>query len=247
MAILIAALAASYILPLSQFFYLRSLYKNDPERKKECGKLLLRGVATCVPVFFFSLASRIIFNVLHLGDAGQLVADLFMCFVTYALSEEWMKYLATRKALKKFHSKISYLDVIAFSCIPGIGFEILESIFYFFGANVPQILVRGLSNMHAVFGLIVGLFIAKGYKKGQMNAPVLAIACSTFVHGLYDFGIRGDNVETWLGGVSLALAIACFIASVYLFFWVKKMKKDPYYTDPLFPEEAAEAPLAEEE
>ena len=238
MPVVVAALLASYIIPLSLFFYLRSLYKNDPELKKECGKLLLRGVGTCVPVFFFSFASRIVFNLLHLGDLGQIVADLFMCFVTYALSEEWMKYLATRKSLKKFHSKISYLDVIAFSIIPGIGFEILEAAVYLLESNVPQILVRGISNMHAVFGLIVGVFIARGYKKGNLNAPILGIAASTFVHGLYDFGIHGDNADTWLGGVSLFLAFASLIATIYTFFRIRKIRKDSYYTEPLFPEEA---------
>jgi hypothetical protein len=52
-----------------------------------------------------------------------------------------------------------------------------------FSTNVPQILVRGVTSMHAAFGLIMGL-------------------------------------------------------NLYNFYWMSKARKNPYYTDPLFPEAA---------
>ena len=91
-----------------------------------------------------------------------------------------MKYLLARKTIRKNHSRVSFLDLMSYTAISAIGFELMEAVIYFFSTNIPQILVRGITNMHAAFGLTMGFILAKKYKKNP-KAPWLywSRPCST--------------------------------------------------------------------
>ena len=59
-------------------------------------------------------------------------------------------------------SKVSFLDVMAYTAISAIGFELIEAFIYLFSTNVPQVLMRGVTSMHPAFGLVMGYIVAKG-------------------------------------------------------------------------------------
>lgn len=235
MVIIIIALLASYIFPLLLYFFLKSNHKEDEAYKKDCRSLLFRGILLAFPVFLFSLACNILFNLSGLSRTFPLARTLFTAFILQAFSEELMKYLAGRKVTNKRRSTLSFLDTMAFTTIPAIGFELMESVVYLFESNVPQILVRGFTNMHAVFGLTTGFILAKGYKKGSKHPAIPAILPVTLIHGLYDLCLSEGIVDTDWSLISLLIAVISLILSISSFFFIRKARKKPYYTEPLFP------------
>ena len=236
MLILVGALLVSYIFPLAMYFFLRSAHKEDIDYRKDCRKLLLNGLLLGFPVFGFSLLCNILFNLTHISDSYPFLKVLFQAFILKAFSEELMKYLLARKILHKHRAEVSFLDVMAYTAVSAIGFEIMEGFFYIFSTDVPQILVRGVTNMHAVFGLIMGFVLAKGIKNHRKKPAIPAVLVSTLIHGLYDFCLDETVIDTPWGAVALLLAFLCLVMSICSFFFMKKARKAPYYTDPLFPE-----------
>ena len=232
MIVALLALLASYIHPIGMYLYLRKINNSD-SFKKDCFNLLWNGLLLGFPVFGFSLLCNIIFNVSHISDKLPVLKMLFSAFILKAFSEELMKYILSRKKINKNKETISFLELMAFTCISAIGFEIMEAFVYFFSTNIPQILVRGITNMHAAFGLLMGYIIAKGYKSGKKNPEILGILIPTVIHGVYDLCLEESLMDKW-GGISLAIAAASLIFNIYIFFFIRKAKKDPYYTDPLF-------------
>ena len=232
MIVALLALLASYIHPIGMYLYLRKINNSD-SFKKDCFNLLWNGLLLGFPVFGFSLLCNIIFNVSHISDKLPVLKMLFSAFILKAFSEELMKYILSRKKINKNKETISFLELMAFTCISAIGFEIMEAFVYFFSTNIPQILVRGITNMHAAFGLLMGYIIAKGYKNGKKNPETLGILIPTVIHGVYDLCLEESLMDKG-GGISLAIAAASLIFNIYIFFFIRKAKKDPYYTDPLF-------------
>ena len=238
--IIIIALLASYIFPLLLYFFLKANRKEDEAYKKDCRSLLFTGILLGIPVFLFSLLCNILFKLSGLAASFPLAKSIFTAFILNAFSEELMKYLAGRRMINKHRSTLSFLDTMAFTTIPAIGFELMESVVYLIESNVPQILVRGVTNMHAVFGLITGFILAKGYKKGSKNPAIPAILAATLIHGVYDLCLSEGIVETNWGMVSLLIAVISLILSIGSFFFIRKARKKPYYTEPLFPGPASE-------
>ena len=237
MIILIGALLVSYIFPLGLYFYLKSALKEDKDFQKDCFDLLWNGFLLGFPVFGFSLLCFIIFKMLHLGD-NMIVELLFNNFVLKAVSEELMKYLLARKIINKNHAKISFLDMMTFTAISAIGFEMMETIVYLFSSNVGQIIVRGVTNMHAAFGLIMGYIMAVGYKKNWKNPIIWGLIAPIIIHGVYDLCLSDTLVDTDWGLLSLLIAFICLVINIVNYFFMNKARKDPYYTDPLFAEES---------
>ncbi|MBO5999672.1 MAG: PrsW family intramembrane metalloprotease [Lachnospiraceae bacterium] len=241
MLLLIGALLVSFIFPLAIYFFLRSAHKEDKDYKTDCRKLLLKGMLLGFPVFGFSLLCSIIFSLTHLSDKYPLINTLFRTFVLMAFSEELMKYLLAKATIKKNLSGVSFLDLMAYTTIAAIGFEILESVVYLFSANVPQILVRGVTSMHASFGLIMGYFLARGIKKKGKLTMIPAVLISTLIHGAYDFLLEPPLFDTGWGDLALLIALFCLVLNICNFFFMSKARKKTYYTEPLFPDAAGPA------
>ncbi|MBQ3295052.1 MAG: PrsW family intramembrane metalloprotease [Erysipelotrichaceae bacterium] len=245
MLILAGALLVGYIFPLTTYFYLRSLHGEDKEYKKDCWDLLWNGWLLGFPVFGFSLLCSLLFRLTGLGQKFPMVQIFFSDFVLKAGSEELMKYILARHIINKNRARVSFFDMMAYTTISAIGFEMMESVFYMFSTNVGQILVRGVTNMHAAFGLIMGYILASGYKKKTKNPLVLGLLIPILIHGIYDLCLNETFDDTYWGVLSLLIAFICLVINIALFFFVRKHRNDPYYTEPLFPEEALKEAEAE--
>ena len=117
----------SYIFPLAMYFFLKSAHKEDIDYRNGCRNLLLNGLLLGFPVFGFSLLCSILFNLTHICDSYPFLEILFQAFILKAFSEELMKYLLARKIIRRNRAKISFLDLMAYTAISAIGFQILES------------------------------------------------------------------------------------------------------------------------
>ena len=241
------ALLVSYIFPLSVYFFLRGAHKENEGYRKDCRRLLFHGMLLGFPVFGFSLVCSILFSLTHIKDAYPFAEIVFKALVLHAFSEELMKYLLARKTIRKNHAEVSFLDLMAYTTISAIGFELMESVIYLFSSNIPQIIVRGVTNMHAAFGLIMGFILAKGIRKNRKAPAAAAILASTLVHGIYDLCIDEAIIDTAWGFLSLLIAFLCLVLAVSNFFFMAKARKKPYYTEPLFPELRGQEPVFQQQ
>ena len=231
--LLIGAFLVSCILPICIYLFLRNAHKENAEYKKDCRKLLLNGLLLGFPVFGFSLLCNILFGLTHIGEAYPIVEVLFGAFVLKGFSEELMKYLLAKKTIRKNTASVSFLDLMAYTTISAIGFELMEGVVYLFSSNVPQVLVRGVTCMHASFGLVMGYFLARGIKKNGKLSMLPAVIISTLIHGTYDFLLDPLLFDTPWGDLALVLALLCLVLNLYNFRFMRKARKNPYYTDPL--------------
>ena len=242
MLLSVGMLLVACIFPLFTFFFLRKGHKDDPAYRKDCRNLLLNGMLLGFPVFGFSLLCDLLFLLTGLGEKYPIVRLVFRTFVLMAFSEELMKHLCAGKIIRKNRVAVSCLDVIAYTAIAAVGFELMESVIYLFYSDPAQILVRGVTNMHAAFGLIQGFLLSRGYRKNRKAPHVLAVLIPTIIHGLYDFGLDQQMIDTGWGDLSLLIAVFCLVLNIVAIFRIRKARKDPGLTCPLFAEEASDSP-----
>ncbi|MBR2824813.1 MAG: PrsW family intramembrane metalloprotease [Solobacterium sp.] len=168
-------------------------------------------------------------------DSYPLLFAAYHTFIVLALSEELVKTFQFYSSIKKMEYKYTWLDMIIFMTTIGLCFGLLESILYVVGADVIQILVRGVMTFHGGLGFIEGWFYGLAKVKGKKWYAVLGFLIAWIIHGAYDFGLSEEFLT--LGeyapflSVNLAiLAVIIFIVMIVFFFTVKKKEK---YLKPL--------------
>lgn len=74
----------------------------------------------------------------------------------------------------------------------GIGFEMIESVVYLVESNPIQIIIRGLTALHAVYGMVMGYFLGKGLRTGSKASLACAFLVPFLLHGLYGFSLSEE-------------------------------------------------------
>ena len=170
MLIAIAAFVVSAIPSVAFYFWLKSL-KAEEEYKENCKNALKRGMLTVFPVILLSLSFTIIGRLLKIADINQYLYDAYYKMIVLAFAEELAKFLTLKKFLKD--KQFSWLDIIVYMVIIGIGFEIAESALYAIGTDVISMAVRGLTIMHGAFAYVMGRLYGKSLKTGKKIYAVL--------------------------------------------------------------------------
>lgn len=210
MIMFILACIVSFIPCIALFLWLRNHTKGDePAFKKLCDTAMVRGILAVLPIVLLSGSSYVLLRFTKLQDTSPLLYQALYTFIVLAFMEELAKYLAFRGVLKKTDYPCSWLDVTVIMTIVGIGFGLIESVTYAFGASIPVVLVRGISVPHAGFGFIVGYFYGKAMETGKPFYKGFGFALSWLLHGLYDFSLSQEfiaiNENLMFVGLSLAL------------------------------------------
>ena len=238
MALFIIACIASFIPFIGVFLWLRNSLRKDIDYRKICDRSLLHGIISILQITLFSGVSYILLRLTRLQDANPLLYQALYNFIVLALMEELAKFLTFRKILKKTDYRYSQLDVVVIMTIVGIGFGMIESVVYAFGASIPVVLVRGICVPHAGYGFLTGYFYGKGLKTGNSIKMKAGFIISWFLHGLYDFSLSKEFMEIneYLMLVALALAVMDIALVIWLIIFANKAKKDEAYMEPIVPE-----------
>lgn len=227
----IIALIVSFIPCTILFFYLRGLRKEE-NYQKNCGKMLLKGVLCSLGVALLDLVVNILWALTGLDKVSPLLNAAFHDFIIAAAVEEFVKYMTADRMIKKNSADISWLEVIAFAGITAIGFELIESVVYFFNTNIMQILVRGFTMMHASYGMLMGYFIGKAKKTGNKINLFWAFFLPFLLHGCYDFSLAdefqalNDNL-VFVPFIMVAITLVVFFRMLKV---IKNGKNDAEYT-----------------
>ena len=234
--IIILAFVLSLLPPLLIFFWLRKRKAGDEEYRKICNKALGRGALWCalavtvLLVVFYGL--EIVMT--KLGVNSVLVA-LYHNFIVAALVEEGVKYTALKRHLMKHPYPYSRLDITSMMMIIGIGFGLLEAVFFAAGLNPGKMLARGIMAMHCGYGFITGSFVGKAMQTGKKKYTVLGVLLPFVLHGTYDSCVSSElrQISEYISMVSVVLALVGIITLVVAIVHINKAKKKPEYTEPI--------------
>ena len=238
MIVVILALAGGCIPSLIVFFWLRGyLHIQEEFYKKNCTRMLTAGLLTIFPVFLLSTIIAVLLNLSGLKSAHPVLYAALFAFLTYALSEELSKFYMFRRRLRKTEGSSTWLDLIIYSTIVGIGFGLLESIVYVMESGPLVMLIRGISIPHGGYAAIVGYFFGKSVKENKKSCAVFGIFVTILIHGLYDFSLSEElgAVTDLAAFIALPLAVLDVVIIIALIVFIRKHKNDPKYTEPLLP------------
>lgn len=235
MVILIAAIV-SFIPSILMFIFLRNNRKEDEEYRKDCLKLLGKGLLIALLVFLADLVLNIAWKATGLGGKNSIVDELFRCFIINALVEELSKFFTARKYIYKDKSKTSRLDIISYLVIAAIAFGLVEDVVYVLSTNIGQIIVRGLLMGHVPYAMLTGQLYGKGIAEKKSVWKILALVFAILLHGSYNF-LLGDDLPDWAAFVVVTEVALETIYMIYMIFFIRKKRQDPEYTSPVFTEE----------
>ena len=194
LAISPAALLLKYVL-------VKDKYKHEPMRLIAITFLL--GAVGIIPATIIEL----------LLSSPIILIDAFL---STAVVEETVKYLAVRA--KAYHSPdfSEVMDGIVYGVAAGLGFATVENIFYVFGfGTISTAIVRAFLSVpsHAAYAGIMGFFLgmAKPYsnetsKGHERRLIITGLIVAIILHGLYDaiaFSLEG--VAGFIGLLGMTL------------------------------------------
>ena len=176
------------------YLWFKNKVKEDLTYKEMCKKMMIAGLLSVLPVTLFSMILNIILNIFFV-DRTSLLRIFIYNFFVLAFSEEVVKMATFYHIRKKNNYICSPLETMIFAGIVAIGFEILESFVYMIGSNPIEMIVRGVTMMHAGFGLFMGYYLAKGEETKDKKYYVIAFIIPWILHGLYDFSLQSEFLE----------------------------------------------------
>ena len=238
MVILFACLLVSMIPMLLIYYWFAHMYKDDREHTKTCRKLIWKGVLCVLGIFVLDLTFSLLWSASGMAGRNAVVDALFKCFIINAFAEELVKLLNARSVYKKQSGSVSWLSIIIYTSVVAIGFALVEDVVYVFSTSPGQILIRGITAGHLMYGLISGYYIGKGYKYGQKKHIALGMFLPWLLHGMYNFGLSddlgiGEDLAAVFGITSVLIAALGVIYIIIMLFKIRKWRDDPVYTEPM--------------
>jgi len=192
-------LAAAVVPGLFLIYY---VYQQDKIEKEPIGLLVRLGLWGAVGVFVAMAVENLLIGGLEFFfDKKSTVFLLLENFLGVALVEEYVKYRALKKAWN--HPAFDYrFDAIVYSVAVGMGFAILENIFYVFENGFEVAIMRACTSLpgHCIFAIYMGYYFGEakmcevtGNSKGMSSNLTQALWMPTMLHGFFDYCLSADS------------------------------------------------------
>lgn len=188
-------LAAMAILP--GLYLIWYVYQQDKIEKEPTELLVRLAFFGALGVFLAMIVENVLINyiispILGKGTVFLLVEN----FIGVALVEEWVKFRALKNRTWN-HPAFDYrFDAVVYAVAAGMGFAILENVFYVFENGMDVAIMRAFTSLpgHCIFAIYMGCYYGEAKlceKRGNiagMNANLRnALWVPTLIHGAYDF------------------------------------------------------------
>lgn len=206
--LLILALSPGLVIIL--YFYLKDIHEPEP-----IGQLAISFVYGILAMLLSTGIAYIISEYVHF-DKESLTDMALRAFFLVALVEEGSKFLFIRGILYRNNNFNEPFDGIIYSVMVGMGFALLENIFYVLNGDGGTALVRMFTAVpaHALFAVLMGFFLgeAKLEHKHTFLYGLAAIGFAFLAHGIYDYLLFISFVPgLWMGAI-IALIVGYFLA-----------------------------------
>ena len=229
--ILVLAFFGSLIPGIILFLWLRGQKDMRPGYQRFCDRALVGGILSVIAAFLMSTAFSIIFKLTGVKELDPLLYRFLHMMILIAFSEELMKFLVMKKAVKG--EEHSWFEYAVFMAITAMGFGLAEAIPYAFEGGAIHMFVRGFTLMHTSYGFIIGYFYGKTKKTGQKIYGIIGFLIAWLLHGLYDFSLS-DEFEALNDNLVFIPFLLTFISVVMIIVFirfVRKRRNDPKYTE----------------
>ncbi|NLW56841.1 MAG: PrsW family intramembrane metalloprotease [Firmicutes bacterium] len=168
------------------YFYRRDKY--EPEPKKLIAKTFIGGMLMVIPAGSLELLGKEGLTAARSG--GNLLSLLLYSFLFVGLIEEGLKFLLLAFVVYPKKELNEPVDGIVYGVTVGLGFSVLENLFYTealgFEVGIWRAVIACLA--HAAFSGWGGYFLTAGLSGVRMFSRfVMACGVAIFWHGLYDF------------------------------------------------------------
>ena len=201
-------IAIAPIVFLAWFMYSRDRYEKEPRRL--ILKTFLVAALLIIPVVIAELIGTLILPPLE----DPLL--LFLHFlIVVALVEESSKYAAVRISVYSSREFNEPMDGLVYGAIAGLGFAAPENLLYVLSRGAALGIIRAILSVpgHALWGAIIGYYLALQKFKADRDAGIRGLALAVALHTIFDYGLVAFNS---LVGIAIASVVA--IAGWLLFF-----------------------------
>lgn len=209
MAYLISLIVVSLLPGLLWLTYFYRKDRFEPEPKGLILKMFFGGMLLVVPAGFLELIWRTPLQEARL--TGDLVALFLYSFFLIGLIEEGVKMIFLGVTIYPHRELDEPVDGIVYGITVGLGFAVLENLFYTQALGFQVGLVRAVVGClaHAAFTGTGANYLSLA-KKSNNPEPLLfkALVVAVFWHGLYDFLLFVDHpVLSFLAFLSIGLLV----------------------------------------
>ena len=224
-AVLLFSIIAAVIPTL---IYVGIIYWIDRYEKEPWWLLMAAFLWGAIPSIFIAYIFNSLLSIPFYYLAGDTAGEAFAAALVAPPVEETLKGMALLIIFLRFRNEIdSPLDGIIYGAVVGMGFAMVENVYYFVNTFADggmqawsmNILVRGVffGLNHALFTSMTGLGIALARmsrsKLVQVGAPIMGWGTAVFLHFLHNLTVSSDSllclvalIFDW-GGVVLVLTI----------------------------------------
>lgn len=191
---------------------------NRPEPNKWLWAAVGLGVLICPVLFLLAFLGWPVI------ETDSLWTAFLTSFVTAAIPEECLKFMALLILARCCKHFDEYFDGIVYAVCIGMGFAGLENIMYVIGYEewIYVSITRALLSvpMHYFFAIIMGTFFSLGWfdKRNRKVYFSAALLLPIIVHGFYDF-------LCYSSGLSEGLSLMILLAFILGFRWIRKYVK----------------------
>lgn len=205
------------------FFYLK--HDRHPEPKATVLFVFLMGILAAPAAIF----AEYYFGMYVYGlPINNYLKNLVIVFITIAMVEEVLKFLAVRLTMLKNHEFDEPVDAMIYLIVAALGFAAAENVLYFYTADnvVTVVILRfwGATFLHTLASGIVGYYLAlsmreKGVRSGFL--VVQGIIMATGVHGFFNYLLF--SVNSFYSFFIIPLIM--IISALFVFKCFKSLKK----------------------
>lgn len=203
------------------YFYRRDKY--EPEPKKLIAKTFISGMLMVIPAGGLELLGKE--GLMAARTAGNIFSIFIYSFFFIGLIEEGLKFLVLALVVYPKKEMNEPVDGIIYGITVGLGFSVLENLFYTealgFEVGIWRAVIACLA--HAAFSGWGGYFLTAGLPRVSMFSRFLiAYGVAVFWHGLYDFFL-------FLEQPVLSL-LSYFLTGLLIYLLLKKMSELEAYS-----------------
>lgn len=216
---------------LPAFLLIFYVYSMDKVEKEPVGLLTFLVILGGIIVIPAAILESILGLLLRHSSIGNSAYNILYAFLIVGCVEEGLKYLILKFSIWKSREFNYRFDAIVYGVCVGLGFALVENIFYvFLQGDYATLLIRTFTAIpaHAIYAVFMGYYFGQArlyssyHEKEQEKVDLyLALLVPVFLHGFYDFCVMQGTLF-----FAVVFVIFVIMMDVFAMFRIYKSSKE---------------------